>query len=51
MVGFERSQVFAREGGKTVELCAVVYEPFVGDLPQSFTVVIFTEDGRASKCI
>ena len=49
MVGFEQSTVFVRESNKSAELCAVVYEPFEESLPEIFNVMVFTEDGRASK--
>ena len=49
VVGFERSSVFARESGRTAEVCAVVFEPFQGPFLESFSVFISTEDGRASE--
>jgi hypothetical protein len=47
VVGFERSNVVVHESNRTVEVCAVVYEPFLEGLPEIFNVSIFTENGRA----
>ena len=49
VVGFERSNVVVHESNRTVEVCAVVYEPFLEGLPEIFNVSIFTENGRASE--
>ena len=53
VVGFEKSSIFAREGGRSAEVCAVIFEPYRANLTEVFTVQIFTEDGLASeyKCI
>lgn len=49
MVGFARSNIFARESKGVVTLCAEVFEPYYDTLTENFTVVILTADGRASK--
>ena len=48
-MGFERASVFVREGRSSVELCAAVFEPFLGPFLESFSVTISTEDGNASE--
>ena len=49
VVGFERGSVFVRESRRNVEICAVVYEPYVGVIRESFSVAVSTEDGRAGE--